>query len=207
MPRPLSLDTVIEKNRVASGVAFLVFMQIEVMSEIDGSLLETLYFVRNNEDITYQGQLYTRSSFTFSITESSESVVDVSLDIRDPTRSVIKKLEDHDGGVGWRIKMMIVNSDALDQDPEYEELVYVMGSSVNGYVASVRLGARNPLGTRFPARGQWRDRCQWIYKSEECGYTGPMPSCDYSLQGDNGCAAHNNTLRFGGFPGIRNRSL
>jgi hypothetical protein len=32
--------------------------------------------------------------------------------------------------------------------------------------------------------------------------TGIMPSCDLSLQGPNGCAAHNNTQNFGGFPGL-----
>ncbi len=206
MPRPLSLATVVEKNRVASDVAFIVMAEVDVIDETTGNLDETLYFARNNEDVVYRGNTYVKSHFDFNISESAEGVPDISIGFRDPTREVIRKIDQYSGGTGWVVRLMMIATDDMTRAPEVEELVYVMGTSISGYQIDFRLGARNPLSMRFPARMQWRDRCQWAYKSKECGYDGALATCDYTLQGDNGCAAHNNTLRFGGFPGIRNRT-
>jgi phage-related protein len=119
---------------------------------------------------------------------------------------LIRKIDEYNGGTGSTARIMLIATDDLTRAPEVEEMVYVMGAKIAGYTVEFRLGARNPLGINFPARMQWKDRCAWQYKGAECGYTGALPTCDFSLQGDNGCAAHNNTRRFGGFPGIRNRS-
>ncbi|MFP3422090.1 hypothetical protein R0K19_22225, partial [Bacillus sp. SIMBA_161] len=70
------------------------------------------------------------------------------------------------------------------------------------YTLSFVLGMENPLSLRLPRRMQRRDRCQWQYKGPECKYTGGLKSCDYSLQGPNGCSAHNNEENYAGFPGI-----
>ena len=206
MPRPLSLATVVEKNRVASDVAFIVLVEVDVIDQDTGNLEETLRFARNNEDITYRGFTYQKSAFSFKVGESAEGVPDVTVGFMDPTRVVIRKIDEREGGAGWVMRILMIASNDLTSEPEIEEMVFVMGASINGYQVSFRLGARSPLTMRFPARMQWKDRCQWIYKGEECGYTGGLATCDYSLQGSNGCAAHNNTNRFGGFPGIRNRS-
>lgn len=205
MARHLSLATVIEKNRIASDVAFIMLVEVDV-TDGAGTLVETLYFAKNTEDFSYQGNLYKRCGFNFQITESAQRVEEISLDLRDPSMTVANKLDQYDGGVGWRIRMMLVNTGNVTQPPEAEQSAFVMGSKVKGYGASLTLGSRNPLKTRFPARVQWRDRCAWRYKSTECGYEGGIATCDYSLQGDNGCAAHNNSHRFGGFPGLRNRA-
>jgi len=205
MPRPLTLGSAIEKNRIASDVTFLVLIEIEVTDMVTGALSETLRFARNNEDVTYMGNVYSKAAFDFSIAESSKETTQVAISVRDPSRTVMKKVDAHEGGLGWRIRIMLVNSEALDQPADIEELVYVMGATAKGYSVEFTLGARNPLGIKFPGRTQWRDRCMWQYKGEECGYSGPLPTCDYTLEGANGCAAHNNTLRFGAFPGLRNR--
>jgi len=65
----------------------------------------------------------------------------------------------------------------------------------------------NLLGFRLPARHYTSDWCLWIYKSEECGYTGPLPTCDKTLWGENGCVAHDNSSRFGGFPTLERISI
>lgn len=205
MPKHLSLATVVDKNKIASSEAFLMLLEVEVRDPVTGQLDETVYLVRNDEDIFYQGQLYTKSAFEFSVTEAAGEIPEVSVGIEDPTGSVIERAERHHGGVGWKIRMKYISTANITQPPEVEEMVYVMGSKARNYRMDFVLGARNPLAQRFPRRLQWRDRCSWLYKSTDCGYAGALPSCDYSLQGGNGCAAHGNTQRFGGFPGIAPR--
>lgn len=205
MARHASLATVIEKNRIASDVAFIMLAEVDVRNAA-GTLVETLYFARNSEDFVYGGKTYVSAGFNFGITESATKVEQITLELRDPSLTVARRLDQYDGGAGWKIRLILVNTANTDQPPEFEQSAYVMGSTIKGYGAALTLGTRNPIRARFPARVQWRDRCAWAYKSTECGYTGPLPTCDYSLQGDNGCAAHDNTHRFGGFPGLRNRA-
>lgn len=205
MPKHLSLATVVEKNRVASVNAFVMLAEIDVVNPTSGVVTETLYLARNNENITYQGNTYTATFFEFDVEETSEGVPEVTVRIQDMSGSVMKRTEEHNGGVGWPVRFKYVNSGSLDQPPEIEELIYIMAAKAQDYSVEFTLGARNPLRQRFPRRLQWRDRCSWAFKSDECGYTGPETLCDYTLQGPDGCAAKNNTARFGGFPGIRPR--
>ena len=86
----------------------------------------------------------------------------------------------------------------------------VTGASAKNYDATFTLGAENPVTFRFPRRRQRRDVCQWRYKSAYCGYTGALPTCDFTMNGSNGCIAHANGPRFGAYPGIginQNRGL
>lgn len=41
--------------------------------------------------------------------------------------------------------------------------------------------------------------CHYKYRDlETCGYTGNLPSCDFTLTGPNGCEVHDNSHRYGG---------
>jgi phage-related protein len=85
-------------------------------------------------------------------------------------------------------------------------------------------GKFNVLGIKLPQGMYHRNFCNWKFKSRECGFmwqgggagypnvTGTLDSenfpfadatkCDHTLKGSNGCLAHNNVKRFGGFPAI-----
>ena len=205
MPKHLSMATVVEKNRIASPVAFIMLLEVDVTDTVTGAFIETLRLARNNENITYQGEVYTAVSFDFNIEEAADSVPEVTLSVKDPTRTVMARAEQHAGGVGWKVRFKFINTGNLSQPPEIEEMVYIVASKAKTFAIDFTLGAVNPLAQRFPRRLQWRDRCSWVYKGRECGYGGALVSCDYTLQGDNGCAAHGNTKNFGAFPGIRPR--
>lgn len=50
--------------------------------------------------------------------------------------------------------------------------------------------------------------CTAVYKSPQCGYTGPLQTCDKGLNTSNGCMAHfgkDAELYFGSFPGCSRR--
>lgn len=58
-------------------------------------------------------------------------------------------------------------------------------------------------GVRIPRRLIQATICPWVYKGAECGYAGGIATCDFTLNGANGCKVHfpNANLPFGGFPG------
>ena len=205
MPKHLSLGTVIEKNRIASPEAFIVLCEIEVVDDFTGAFVETIYLARNNEDISHQGNVYKAVQFEFDSTETSDGVPDLTVGIQDPTQTVMAKCEQYDGGVGWKVRFKLINTTDTDADPEIEEMVYIIATNAQSYAVEFSLGARNPLTQRFPRNLQWRDKCGWVFKSTDCGYTGSDTFCDYTLQGPNGCSMKSNTRRFRGLPGIRPR--
>lgn len=198
----LSVVSTIEKNKISSSAAFLVILDIEVINPDTGGLVETLYLVRNSEDITHRSQLYTAFGFDIDISKEAGTVPNISITAQDLTGVIRARMEQYGGGVGFNVRIAAINSAALDELPDVAEYFQVIAAKINDYVVSWTLGAENALSIKFPRRRQLRDRCTWKYKSAECGYAGGMPTCDYSLQGTNGCAAHSNALNFGGFPGI-----
>jgi phage-related protein len=205
MATSLSIASVIEKNRLSSDVPWLIALDIDVIDPATLAVVETLHLVRNTEAIVFNGFTYTPANFDIELKTETGTQTTVSLSINDYTQAIQKRMQDYRGGVGFRVAIMVVNSGALTQPPEIVEHFEVVGASSGNYACSFTLGAENNLAKAFPRRRQMRDYCQWRYKSTECGYTGPLPTCDLSLQGANGCGAHSNVIRFGAYPGLSNR--
>lgn len=203
----LSIASVLEKNRLDSEVPFLVALDVQVIDPLTGALVETLRIVRNDEAITFQGQTYQSALFDIRFGAEASAHYNVTLSLNDYTGAVQARMEEYGGGVGFKVTMYVINSGALDQGAEIAEYFDVTGASAKEYVCSFQLGADNEVMKTFPRRRQTKDFCQFRYKSKQCGYTGSMPSCDLTLQGPNGCAAHNNTIRFGAFPGMNSNGL
>lgn len=203
MPNYLSVGTAIEKNKLFTDVAFINLLQIDVINPKTKEYIETLYVVNNKEDVVYLGQTYTATSFSLDVKKDSGSVPSLTCSFMDPTRAFEGILQQYEGGTGFKVRVLFVNTSALDQPPELQEEFEIMYTANSGYNITATLGAENPLNKRFPRRACYREMCSWIYKSPECGYCGELKSCDYTLTGKNGCKTHNNTHRYGGFPGVQ----
>lgn len=198
----LSVGTVIEKNKLFSNKPFLNFIEIDVVNPRTREFVETLYFVNNKENVEYQGHTYIATSFELEIKKQSDEAPSLSLTFYDATRAVEAAIQEYKGATGFKVRVIYVNTAALDQPPEINEEFEILYTANSNYVITVTLGAENPLTKRCPRRFCYREVCTWLYKSKECGYTGDLKSCDYSLSGANGCRVHNNTKNYGGFPGI-----
>jgi phage-related protein len=207
MAAPLSVASVIEKNRLSSDVAFLVCLDIAVKDPSTGGLVETLYLVRNSESIVWNGHTYQPVPFDIELKEESGVLQSVTLSITDYSRMVMQRMQLYGGGVGFTVTVSVVNAGNLGQGPEVQEFFEVVGAEANAYVCAFTLGAENAIAHSFPRRKQTKDYCQWRYKGPECAYAGAMPSCDLSLKGPNGCEAHNNAPRFGAFRGLNTRDV
>lgn len=205
MTKSLSVASVIEKNRISSDTPWLICLDIGVIDPDSMSVVETMHIVRNTEAITFNGHEYVPSSFDIELKEESGTQQSVSLSINDYSLAVQQRMQKYAGGVGFTVAIMVVNADQLDAPPEVIENFEVVGANSANYVCAFTLGAENNITKTFPRRRQTKDYCQWRYKGPDCGYTGSLTSCDLSLNGANGCKAHQNVIHFGAFPGINTR--
>lgn len=202
MAKSLSVASVIEKNNIASSSPFLVCATVTVIDPATGQEVIKFRLVRNSEDITYQGELYTAIEFDIELKSEAGTQQSVKMRLVDFTRAVQEQMQAYGGGVGSAVEIMILNYGNIEQPPEVVEYFQITSASTQNYEVSWILGAENALAISFPRRKQGKDRCQWRYKSGECGYTGGLPSCDQTLRGNNGCQAHQNSIHYGAFPGI-----
>ena len=202
MARHLSAASAIDRSRLSSSTAWLILLKLEIADPNTRQTVETVHLVANDEDITFDGNLYTAANFVINIDQGQNQAPSVTLVAQDQTGMIERKIEDYAGGVMSQVVMMVVNSDRLEHEPEIENTFDVVSSSAKDGVVSVELGAENPLTIQFPKHTQMKDRCSWRYKGYGCEYAGPMGSCDYTLDGPNGCRAHDNVERFRGLPGL-----
>lgn len=198
----LSVEMMIEKNLIASTAVFLTLLEIDVIDPDTRSMVETIRVAKNTEPVTYRGNLYGLADFELDIKHARGELPSVRLSMQDHSQAIQNLMQRYGGGVGFGIRMLIVNSEMLNEEPEIIETYTVVDASAENYVTSWSLGIVDPGQLRFPRRTQRRDICQWRYKSTECGYTGALLDCDLTLQGDNGCAHHQNERNFSGYPGL-----
>ena len=202
MARHLSAASAIDRSRLSSSTAWLILLKLEIADPNTRQTVETVHLVANDEDITFDGNLYTAANFVINIDQGQNQAPSVTLVAQDQTGMIERKIEDYAGGVMSQVVMMVVNSDRLEHEPEIENTFDVVSSSAKDGVVSFELGSENPLTIQFPKHTQMKDRCSWRYKGYGCEYAGPMGSCDYTLDGPNGCRAHDNVERFRGQPGL-----
>lgn len=198
----LNLSTVVDKNKIYTDEAFLFLLMIEVKDSSD-TLVDTIYLVKNSENVIFNGNTYTASNFEVHINVEANKEPDVSISAQDQTRTIQNYLDQYDGLVKSVVTLMVVHEGILPSgDPEFEENFLVISSDVSEYVVNLKLGTESAVAQRFPNYRQFRNRCAWKYKGLRCKYAGPLATCDYTRDGANGCIAHDNEANFGGFPGL-----
>jgi phage-related protein len=170
MTKPLSVLTSIEKGNLSSDQPFLVCLDIAVINPATGLTAETLYLVRNTEDITYNGHIYTAAAFDVGFKSESGTMPQVSMTIQDHSRAVQARMQAYNGGIGFMVKMMVINHGDLTQPPEIVEYFEITNATASDYTAQFTLGAENTLALPFPRRRQTKRFCQFRYKGSSCGY-------------------------------------
>lgn len=197
--RSLNPNLVTEKNKLDTTSSWLTLIQLEV------SDTQTVYYVPNPASITFDGQTY--DPFPCSIqparSDSTGGLNEVQVIVSNVTREISGYLENNDLR-GRKVKLIGINSAYLS-DPTakvFDEDYEITEINVTEKAVTFRLGHVRFLHQRFPSGRFLRDNCRAIFKSTECGYTGASTSCEKILEGSNGCRAHSNQARFGGFPAI-----
>lgn len=195
---PLALR--LEANKLVSTRPWLLLLELTLP---DTSVLR---FVRNTEDILFNG--YTWTAYPFELGDQGESgdgkVQAVVLRASNVARALTPYLEANAGLVGAQVRLIVVHEGSLGEDYASLTLSYtIIATSLppGGLWVEFTLGAENPMRRRFPLYAAVPLHCGWVahFKGAECKYAGADTSCAGTLTA---CRAKSNSANFGGRPGI-----
>ncbi len=203
----ITLASVYEKNKLAGSAAHIVVLEID---EVDGAgnVIQTHRICNNDEPMTIDGNTFVAIPFAITAKYEAGGLPEVAITIQDALGAFRDLMREYSGGVGFPVRVIgVLATDAATSEIVVVENYKIMHTSTAGVSVTVTIGDRNVLNDRWPNRIQRQERCPWVFKGEYCGYAGALSTCDYTLQGANGCASHDNTANFGGFPGILPRNF
>lgn len=222
----LSVAANIERHKLASGEPWLLLMDLAWPPDAAPSDQTHMRFVRDLNPITFDAndgngpQEY--SPFNFQMGElsvsSNGSVPDCEVTASNVLRALQQTIEQFAGIVGAQLYLYAVNTANPAGEPDLALAFTVKQTTSDAKLVHFKLGASSPLRRLFPIHMYRPNFCIWQYNSpalqaagatmdnnlpgSQCGYIGPLPTCSHTIDGTTGCNAHNNTIRFGGFPGI-----
>jgi len=208
--KSLSDNLKAEKNKIHSTYPWLILLDITLTDNDDSAGPTVFRFVKNNEDVIYQGNTYTAFPF---ILDWIGSDVDgeiplVSLKVSNITRILTPYLNSLDGGLGSTVKLTLVNHGLLAEDYSELELDFtVMGCTADAYWVTWTLGMMNPANQRFPLYRYIANYCPYNFYNDgtgECGYSGDLATCLHTYDA---CIVHGNEVNFGGDLGMQNDGI
>lgn len=199
----LPSNIILEKNKIATASAFVLLIELTLPT------LQKFYLTANNEDVTFDSQLYTALPIEVDATKQSlkGEIPSVTLKLSNVTRLLRYYIESSNGAIGSTVKLTVVNTEYLNETYTELELSFdVTGLSVDAMWVYLTLGPPNPLRRRFPLYRYISDRCRYVawFKGVECKYAGADTTCKGSLAD---CEAKSNSTNFGGFPGLGSGSF
>lgn len=209
MPLPISSIAMEEKNKLATDSVWLIALEITIPGESD-----PVRVVGNNENITWR--TYTWVAFPFEINEIGEEskgeVPQVEIRISNVSRAIEAYLQAYDiytkinGFFPITVSIFVLNSKNLaSSTPEVEHLFELKQPKTNAIWATFILSASNPFNKRFPQFRLLKNHCRFRYNypvgsSLLCGApSSAFLTCNKTLVA---CRERNNSVRFGGFPGV-----
>ena len=213
MVQDLVASFVTEKNKLEGGIPLRLFA-----IEYADSVASWIYLAAWNQNIDYfqpgtaTAQTYTAAPIEISEMERSNvnETPSLSLTISGVDGTIVAYFELYDALRGRAVKI-VRTFDSLLTDSNANVVVtyYVDGGSTVTQTVEMRLVPRTVFyQIKSPSRSFRRNQCQWEFKASECGGVSPNASVT-PLSGFTSCLKtlascdwYNNTLRYGGFPGI-----
>jgi phage-related protein len=197
------------KNAAESDDVFIWLLEVTLTDPMLGDTV--LRFARATENVVVGGDTY--SPFPFTVGEHTEDLTgelrELTVGILDMTGEVTEFLKTNDVD-GAKVVMSVAFYDGSTYAISTSDTFSVVGYATNYERITLQLGGRNYIEAPFPNRPLDRHRCGFEYRGTLCGYVNDddgsiRETCDFSLNGPNGCKAHNNEIRFGGFPSLPTR--
>lgn len=194
----LSAVAKIEANKMHGDGAWLILLEIQIPN------VDTIYLVRNNENITWNSIEWIAFPFDLDdIKETSDGEIpSVILKVSNVTRAMQGYIENANGGVGSVVILRIVHSQHLDlTEPEIEEEFVCLNTKCDNQWIDFELGIGEVIQKRFPPKRYLKNFCPFKFKGIECGLSSLVvgTTCDRTLSM---CRDYGNSTRFGGFPAI-----
>lgn len=212
----LSLASALHKHQIAATQPWYVLLDIYPDKD---DLATVLRVARNTDDVVWHGNTYVAFNFDIeSIEENTNGQLpNVTLKVSNVSRAVQGQLEPFSGGIGAQVTLTVVSAADIGNAAQQFSWTIIEATADEQWV-TFTLGAPNPLLRAFPQGQYVKNHCQWRYNTPamqavadpagaQCGYLGPLATCDLTLAGSNGCRVHANQDRFGGYPGIEQQGF
>ena len=224
----LSVAANLERHKLGSGQPFLCLLCLQYPGSINPTAPQQyVRLVRNLDPVTFDSgdgngpQIYQPFNFELGeiVTSSTGSVPQMDLKASNVLRLLQTTIEQYGGCVGANLNLYFFCTANPAGEPDLALSFTVQSTVCDLKLVTFKLGASSPLRRLFPLFMYRPNYCIWPYNSpvlqaqaaanpafrnpgKQCAYLGPMTSCSHTIDGATGCQAHNNILRFGGFPGI-----
>lgn len=207
------------------------------MLEVEvGSAPVTRYrFVHSPESVTFgqssTGEPLVYSPGSFEVNAISQdnrgTQQQLRIQVQNLTREAQAAIELYEGLVGSEVRVLIVHRSRLSRGkPAFEWVGEILQTDSVQDSVSITAGQYSLQARTFPSNKVNRKRCRHEYAGPVCGYAVPasdpayLPTCDFSLDGPNGCNVHGDSEdaaagafivrihpeRFGAFPGTPRRT-
>lgn len=163
----LPTDIINEKNRTASPYAWLVLLEITLTDDT------IIRLVRNDEDVTFESNVYTAFNFQLepTVQNSKGQIPTLTLRVSNVTFLIQSKLQTLNGAIGSTVRMIVVNSNLLASNVFDLEMNFeVLAASSSNQWVEFELGSPSPLRQRFPLNKYSALGCQWRFEEIECDY-------------------------------------
>lgn len=179
MPIPLIQPLIEEKNKISQDQPWLVFL---TMTNVAGDM--TIRLVRNTENITYKGELYTAYPFDIeSVPEASKGVIpSLAIQVSNIDRQIQGYVEqDPTFGSGWKVVLSLAHVSELNGTNELNKVAEIehewesLDITADNKLLTINLGVPNPMLVQFPRQKYTGGFCQRVFDDGV--------GCPYSTQG------------------------
>lgn len=193
----LPTSLVQELHKIASDGSVVYLAEINVYES--GVLSETIRLARNYDDVTWNGQTWTKSWFEIeTISESSTGEIP---ELFIYTSNIGGLMEEevlaHNDFQDSTCTLYFVNSNCLDETTAaFSATFNIMKPVCNNETVGLKLSVDNPYLQAYPFWRLHGSLCQYqTFKGDRCGYSGAITTCNRTLAA---CIAMSNQTRFGG---------
>ena len=212
MPETFNSALITEKNTLRNIHPWAWLVEID----LDGT--NGMRVAGHDESVSYASKTW--SPFPIAVTslprDLEGSVPQFQIGVSNLSREIATYL-DSGGIIDRKVHLYAVNTNTLTTSQDWGEMT-VQSCDLTLEVAAFILGPYNLFDAPYPPRIQTRTRCDKIYGGAECLYSTSLPnlvsgtypsfstsSCDYTLEGSNGCRVHGHNEVANGRPRLHPR--
>lgn len=199
MPFNFSANGLIEKNKLANNQPWIVLIEIDLPNGTNA------YLAKNNDVVNWNGITWEPIPMLFSDnTQDMKSMTTFTIQVSNISGMVQSYLEEFNGLTDCPLTVSLVHAAHLDNvAPEIQEQFNIQKTNYDEQWVTFTIGSDFWLFYRALADRFMPDFCSWKYGSIKCGVPvatlAANPTCCHTLAD---CTVRNNTLRFGGCPGM-----
>jgi phage-related protein len=170
--------------------------------ELHRDSTNVLYYARATEDVVFDSQTYTAKAMRIDPIkqDATGGTQNFKITVQNVDQVMATYLE-ADELRDFPAILKLVHRDHLSTASNYLEYRgYIIAADLDKQWCTLTCGNYPLRKMPIPGGRYYRERCEWVFKSDECGYAGGQTSCDKRYTTcENTMTNHD---RFGGFPSL-----